>query len=143
MRVITRRDSEPKEHLEPPVRRRAAAAPPPEETEVYIAGAVHVPPSTRTNTTTGIFIKTEDGRNKGKCLPLDGDQSQYVAELFAVLEVIRSTSKDSALTIISTQNYVSDAMNKKLAKWEHEGWVGVPNCGILWYLAAELKAQTH
>jgi hypothetical protein len=45
------------------------------------------------------------------------------------------------LTIFSTQEYVREAMNKKLPKWEHEGWVGVPHHDVLRCLAAELKAR--
>ncbi|KAJ7882703.1 hypothetical protein B0H13DRAFT_1890726 [Mycena leptocephala] len=33
-------------------------------------------------------------------------------------------------------------MNKKLTRWEHEGWVGIPNRDILRCLAAELKVRT-
>ncbi|KAJ6595385.1 hypothetical protein B0H10DRAFT_1664479, partial [Mycena sp. CBHHK59/15] len=43
--------------------------------------------------------------------------------------------------ITSMQNYIRDAMNKKLPNWEHEGWVGVPHSGVLRCLAAELKAR--
>jgi hypothetical protein len=57
------------------------------------------------------------------------------------LEAVRSANKDSILTIISTQSYVSEAMNKKLSNWEHKGWVGVPHCDILRCLAAEVKAR--
>ncbi|KAJ6533470.1 hypothetical protein B0H10DRAFT_1972701 [Mycena sp. CBHHK59/15] len=32
-------------------------------------------------------------------------------------------------------------MNKKLAGWEHEGWIGVPHRTVLRCLAAELKAR--
>ncbi|KAJ7098413.1 hypothetical protein C8R44DRAFT_642913, partial [Mycena epipterygia] len=63
-------------------------------------------------------------------------------ELFAALVAVRSVSKDSILTIVSTQRYVHDAMNKKLPGWEHEGWVGTPHREILRCLAAELKART-
>lgn len=69
------------------------------------------------------FVFLEERRSTGRCLPIAEDQSQYAAELFAALEAIRYTNKNKALTIISTQAYVRDAMNKKLPSWEHEGWV--------------------
>ncbi|KAJ6453427.1 hypothetical protein C8R47DRAFT_929604, partial [Mycena vitilis] len=69
------------------------------------------------------------------------EQSQYVAEFFAALEAIRSTRSETTLTIVSTQSYVRDAINKKLSGWEHEGWVGVRHRGILRCVAAELKAR--
>ncbi|KAJ6582752.1 hypothetical protein B0H10DRAFT_2168247 [Mycena sp. CBHHK59/15] len=68
-------------------------------------------------------------------------QSQYGAELFAALEAVKTTNSETILTITSTQNYIRDAMNKKLPNWEHEGWVGVPHSGVLRCLAAELKAR--
>ncbi|KAJ7144044.1 hypothetical protein C8R44DRAFT_531758, partial [Mycena epipterygia] len=45
------------------------------------------------------------------------------------------------LTIVSTQKYVRDAMNKKLPIWEREGWIGVPHRDVLRCMAAELKAR--
>jgi ribonuclease HI len=108
---------------------------------VYIAGSVHAPPRTKPSAATGLFIEAEDIRNRGRSIPKPETQSQYVAELYATLEAIRNTSSDTTLTIISTQNSVQEAMNKKLAVWEHEGWVGVPHHNILRCLAAELKAR--
>jgi ribonuclease HI len=99
--------------------------PTPTTTTVYIAGAVHAPPHKRPSTAAGLFFSTEDSRNKGQCVPTGGEQSQYVAELFALLEAVRTVDTSSALTIFSTQEYVCEAMNKKLPEWEHEGWVRV------------------
>ncbi|KAJ7200337.1 hypothetical protein GGX14DRAFT_372352, partial [Mycena pura] len=45
------------------------------------------------------------------------------------------------LTMYSAQPYVREAMNKKLRRWEHEGWVGVQHRNILRCVAAELKAR--
>jgi ribonuclease HI len=58
-----------------------------------------------------------------------------------MLEAVRTVDTNSVLTIFSTQEYVREAMNKKLPKWEHEGWVGVPHRDVLRCLAAELKAR--
>jgi hypothetical protein len=54
-------------------------------------------------------------------VPANGEQSQYVAEFFAVLDAVRNTNQSSTLTIFSTQEYVREAMNNKLSIWEHEG----------------------
>jgi hypothetical protein len=136
LRVMTLRGGEPKERPNMPVRRRAAVTPAPAATEVYIAGVVHAPSSKTACAAAGVFIKDEDSRNKGKCIPVVGEQSQYAAEFFAALEAVRSTSRDRTLTITSTQTYIRDAMNKKLSGWEHEGWVGVPHREVLRCLAA-------
>jgi ribonuclease HI len=77
----------------------------------------------------------------GRCVPANGEQSQYVAEFFAVLDAVRNTNPNSTLTIFSTQEYVREAMNNKLSIWEHEGWVGTPHRDVLRCLAAELKAR--
>ncbi|KAJ7090686.1 hypothetical protein C8R44DRAFT_955817 [Mycena epipterygia] len=113
----------------------------PEATKIYIAGSVHTPPRKRATAAAGLFMGGEVEGNRGRCIPISSEQSQYAAELFAALEAIRSTSKESILTIISTQKYVRDAMNKKLPGWEHEGWVGVPHRDVLRCIAAELKAR--
>ncbi|KAJ6545701.1 hypothetical protein B0H19DRAFT_955908 [Mycena capillaripes] len=108
---------------------------------IYIAGTVHTPASKKTTAAAGIVIESDDDRGNGKCVPSGDKQSQYVAEFFAALEALRSVGKETALTIVSAQSYVHDAMNKKLWRWEHEGWTGVPHRGILRCVAAELKAR--
>jgi ribonuclease HI len=138
---MTHRKSEPEERPNPRERRRAEAELPPETTKVYIAGCVHTPTRKKTTAASGVIFENENSRNTGRCLPIKEDQSQYTAEVFATLEAIRGTNKNTTLTVISTQAYVRDAMTKKLSRWEHEGWVGVPNRNVLRCVAAELKAR--
>ncbi|KAJ7195743.1 ribonuclease H-like protein [Mycena pura] len=78
----------------------------------------------------------------GKRIPGDCTQSKYAAEFYAVLLAVRKVHKDTALTIYSTQSYVLNALNKKLGRWEREGWVGVQHRDVLRCVAAELKART-
>jgi hypothetical protein len=141
LRVMTRRKGEPKERIDPLVRRRAAVEPAPTAVEIHIAGIVHAPSSRKARAAAGIFFKTDDSRNIGKRIPANADQTQYGAEIFAALEAARITNKETELTITSTQEYVQNAMNKKLPGWEHEGWVGVQHRDALRCLAAELKAR--
>jgi ribonuclease HI len=61
--------------------------------------------------------------------------------MYAALAAIRSVSSETQLTIVSTQDFVDEAMNKKLPLWEHEGWAGVQHREVLQCLAAELKAR--
>ncbi|KAJ7358078.1 hypothetical protein DFH08DRAFT_686853 [Mycena albidolilacea] len=138
---MTLRCSEPAERPDPPSRRRTVAAPAPANITVYVAGAVHTPPRKKASAAAGLFINPDDGRNRGRCVPANGEQSQYVAEFFAVLDTVRNTDTNSMLTIFSTQEYVREAMNDKLPIWEHEGWVGTPHRDVLRCLAAELKAR--
>jgi hypothetical protein len=108
LRVMTHRNSEPMERPNPPPRRRTAPAAAPTNITVYVAGAVHAPPRKRARAAAGLFIDPDDGRNKGRCVPTNGKQSQYVAELCAVLDAVRNTDANSTLTLFN---------------WEHEGWV--------------------
>jgi hypothetical protein len=80
LRTMTHRSSELKEHPNPPTRRRAVVAPVPATTTVYIAGSVHSPARKRANAAAGLFFSPEDNMNKGKCIPVNGEQSQYAAE---------------------------------------------------------------
>ncbi|KAJ7773687.1 hypothetical protein DFH07DRAFT_767627 [Mycena maculata] len=142
LRVLTHRAGEPNERPDTPARRRRRAdAPETAVTKVYIAGAVHAPPRQKAAAASGIYIGAENNKNQGKCIPVAGEQSQYAAELFAALEAIKCANRDSQLTIISTQKYIREAVNKKLHRWEHEGWVGVPHRDVLRCIAAELKAR--
>ncbi|KAF8180956.1 hypothetical protein K438DRAFT_1602199 [Mycena galopus ATCC 62051] len=59
----------------------------------------------------------------------------------AALEIVRSVSPGTELALVSSNDYLSKAMTKKLSKWEVEGWVGVRHRKILKCLAAELKAR--
>ncbi|KAJ6549808.1 hypothetical protein B0H19DRAFT_1264717 [Mycena capillaripes] len=56
-------------------------------------------------------------------------------------ELFRPPIPITSLSEVSAQKYASDAMNKKLQHWEHEGWVGVPNRDVLRCVAAKLKAR--
>ncbi|KAJ7781920.1 hypothetical protein DFH07DRAFT_717915, partial [Mycena maculata] len=90
LRVMTQKGHELKERPVPPIRRRRAAVEQaPEKAGIYIAGAVYAPSSRRACAAAGVFLGDADIRNKGRCIPVADDQSQYVAELFAVLEAIR------------------------------------------------------
>ncbi|KAJ7661164.1 hypothetical protein B0H17DRAFT_1144765 [Mycena rosella] len=75
-----------------------------------------------------------------KCIPTRSKQSQYTAELYTTLDAIRRVNINTELIIISAQEYLQEAMNKKLPHWERKGWVGVPHRDVLRCVATELKA---
>ncbi|KAJ7208383.1 hypothetical protein GGX14DRAFT_365484 [Mycena pura] len=68
--------------------------------------------------------------------------SDAVLASFFAQRVNICVSKDTTLTIFSAQPYIRDAMNKRLSRWEQEGWVGVQHRNVLRCVAAELKART-
>ncbi|KAJ7884932.1 hypothetical protein B0H13DRAFT_1577791, partial [Mycena leptocephala] len=89
----------------------------------------------------GLFYGVDDLRNKGFRIPADDKQSPYAAEIYAALNAVRNADTDSLLTIVSSQKFIRDAMNKDLSAWEHGGWVNVRHKEVLRCLAAELKAR--
>jgi hypothetical protein len=108
---------------------------------IFIAGAVHAPPKEKATAAAGFYAESREGERAGRRIPDAHEQSQYVAEFFAALAAIRSVSKETTLTLFSAQPYIREAMNKKLQRWEHEGWVGVKHRDILRCVAVELKAR--
>ncbi|KAJ6559890.1 hypothetical protein B0H19DRAFT_1069610 [Mycena capillaripes] len=89
----------------------------------------------------GIIYGAEDSRNRGFQVPIDEDQTPYIAEILAALDAVRNTDTNTKLTIVSTQSIIQKSMNKKLTTWEREGWMGVRHRDALRCLAAELKAR--
>ncbi|KAJ6505422.1 hypothetical protein C8R45DRAFT_817358 [Mycena sanguinolenta] len=145
LHVLTRRKGEVVERPRPAPRRRTRRERPieeqPDEITVYIGTAVETAPKRAPRAAASIFYSHEDGRNKTFRLPTEWLQTSYVAEFAAVLEAIRHTDTGTKLTLVSTQEYVCKAMNVKLARWEGEGWVGVPHREVMQCLSAELKAR--
>ncbi|KAJ7247217.1 hypothetical protein C8J57DRAFT_1080927, partial [Mycena rebaudengoi] len=101
LRVMTRRPEEPQEREPAPARRRVIVEPAPDAAEIYIAGKVHAQAGGKARAAVGIFVKVGDNRNSGKCIPVNENQSQYAAELYAALEAVRMTRKETVLTITS------------------------------------------
>ncbi|KAJ7210332.1 hypothetical protein GGX14DRAFT_394564 [Mycena pura] len=138
---MTNREGEPVERPAPRPRRRAQGPPRAQHSVIYIAGVVYTPPGEKSTAAAAFSLDGEVHERMGKCIPATSEQLLYVAEFFAALAALRSVNENTALTIYSAQPYVREAMNKKLRRWEHEGWVGVQHRNILRCVAAELKAR--
>ncbi|KAJ7211997.1 hypothetical protein GGX14DRAFT_362172 [Mycena pura] len=131
LRTMTNREGEPVERPVPRIRRRVIETPTPQNAVIYAVGVIHTPPGKAATAAAAFSIEGCEPVQVGKRLPTANDQLQYVAEFFATLMAIRNVKDSTTLTIYSTQLYVREAMNKKLQRWEHEGWVGVQNRDIL------------
>ncbi|KAJ7260320.1 hypothetical protein B0H12DRAFT_1014115, partial [Mycena haematopus] len=108
---------------------------------VYVGGAMRRPKRQSPRAAAGLIFGSDNRREESFRIPEDWRQSSRVAELAATLIAIRATSREAELTIVSSHEYLSKAMNKKLSQWEREGWVGVPHSTVLKCIAAELKAR--
>ncbi|KAJ7190514.1 hypothetical protein GGX14DRAFT_604158 [Mycena pura] len=139
---MTHRKGEPRERPTPRTRRRRSLTPRKEREVIYTAGVLHAPAGKPTVAAAGFTMGHIEGERTGRRIPEDHEQSQYAAEFYAVLMAVRAVNKDTTLTVFCTQPYVRDAMNKKLRRWEHEGWIGVQHREVLRCVAAELKART-
>ncbi|KAJ7213185.1 hypothetical protein GGX14DRAFT_361260 [Mycena pura] len=142
MRVLTSREEEPRERPAPRARRRLPLTPRKDKEIIYVAGVLHVPDGRPAVAAAGFTAGIDEGNRAGRRIPGDNEQTKYAAEFYAALLAVRSVSKDTTLTIFSAQPYIRDAMNKRLSRWEQEGWVGVQHRNVLRCVAAELKART-
>ncbi|KAJ7226782.1 hypothetical protein GGX14DRAFT_385581 [Mycena pura] len=141
LRTMTNRRDEPVERPVIHARRRMQALPRAQNSVVHIAGTIYTQPGEKPIAAAAFSMEGEAHERMGKRIPAASNQLQYVAEFFAALAALRSVAADTVLTIYSAQPYVRDAMNKKLQRWEHEGWIGVQHRDILRCVAAELKAR--
>ncbi|KAJ6483345.1 hypothetical protein C8R45DRAFT_813158 [Mycena sanguinolenta] len=145
LRILTQRRGELIERPNPrPSRRRGRPTQPAvqvEGTTVYVGTAVLTQSKKAPRAAASLFYGDDDQRNRSLRIPDTWSQNSYVAEFAAALEVVRQTSTDTVLTIVSTQEYVQKAMTNKLTRWEREGWVGVRHRDIMKSLAAALKAR--
>src|ERR1700761_5853922 len=97
------------------------------ELSVYAVGVIHTPPGKAATAAAAFSVEGSNHVQVGKRLPAASNQSKYIPGFFAALMAIRNVKNNTTLIIYSTQPYVQEAMNKKLQRWEHKGWVGVQN----------------
>ncbi|KAJ7339884.1 hypothetical protein DFH08DRAFT_812262 [Mycena albidolilacea] len=70
---------------------------------------------------------------------LDRPQAVELAALVGIPEV----DKETRFTLVTLQDFVGKAMNKTLAQWECEGWMGVHHREILKCIATKLKQRQN
>ncbi|KAJ6528556.1 hypothetical protein B0H19DRAFT_1194781 [Mycena capillaripes] len=83
LRVLTNRTNEAKERPPVCVRRRLTESNAKTNVTVHISHATHSPPRMKKRAAAGIVYGVNDNRNRGFRVPIDEDQTPYVAEIFA------------------------------------------------------------
>ena len=89
----------------------------------------------------GIWYGENDPRNKA--LKVSGKtQSNQTSELYAVLQVARTTPKETPLMIKSDSEYAIEGLTKNLTHWENKGWIGISNSALFKATAAWLRSRS-
>ncbi|KAJ6523191.1 hypothetical protein B0H19DRAFT_925654, partial [Mycena capillaripes] len=83
LRALTNRKTEAKERPPTRVRRGLLGNNTPVSVTVHISSATHILPRTKKRAAAGTVYGINDSRNKGFRVPVDEDQTQYVAEILA------------------------------------------------------------
>ena len=69
-------------------------------------------------------------------------QSNQTSELYAALQVAKTTPKETPLLIRSDSEYVINGLTKNLTHWEDKGWIGVSNSEMFKATAAWLRSRS-
>jgi len=89
----------------------------------------------------GIWYGRNNPNNKALKVP-GPDQSNQMGELYAVLQVIKSTLLHILLLIKSHSKYVIEGLTKNLEEWENKGWIGVSNHKLFKTTVAWLRTRS-
>src|SRR5438876_8798310 len=88
----------------------------------------------------GIWYGENDLRNKALKMP-GKTQSNQTSELYAVLQVARTTPKETPLMIKSDSEYAIKGLTENLTHWKDKGWIGVLNSKLFKATAAWLRSR--
>ncbi|KAI0336025.1 RnaseH-domain-containing protein [Cubamyces sp. BRFM 1775] len=89
----------------------------------------------------GIWFGEGDARNGSERVP-GTDQSNQIAEMYAVTMAHRATPPFVPLHVVSDSKYVVDGLTRWLPKWEENGWIGVANQCQIKEVAALLRSRS-
>ncbi|OSC98167.1 ribonuclease H-like protein [Trametes coccinea BRFM310] len=112
-----------------------------EEVEVFTDGSCRHGGTADARAGSGLWFGRGDPRNSGERVPYI-DQSNQIAEIYAVAMAHRATPPFAPLHIVSDSKYVVDGLTKHLAMWEKKGWIGVANAGAFMDAAALLRTRS-
>lgn len=111
------------------------------EVEVYTDGSCVRNGFENAAAGSGVWFGEEDHRNEGVRVPYD-EQTNQVAEMYAVAVAHRKVPPFVPLHIVSDSTYVVDGLTKHLPHWEQRGWIGVANADIIRDVAALLRSRS-
>ena len=89
----------------------------------------------------GIWYGTGDPRNVAMRVP-GTKQSNQVAELLAILRVIKDTPGNRPLRIRSDSRFAIDGLTKHASDWEAKDWMGIKHGPLFKCTTAWLRART-
>ncbi|KAJ7744622.1 hypothetical protein B0H16DRAFT_1322072 [Mycena metata] len=89
----------------------------------------------------GIFIATDDPRNKSIRVPETLEQTVANAEMLAALVAVRLLPRNTPVLVVSGRDLIIKNL-KSAPTWEDRGWVETRNKDVLIALMSELRART-
>jgi ribonuclease HI len=88
----------------------------------------------------GIWFGDNDPRNEALRVP-GKMQTNQVAELYAILHVVKNTPSDQPLHIKSDSMYAIEILTKHHTKMEDKGWIGIDNYDLIKAIIAWLRSR--
>ena len=110
-------------------------------TEVYTDGACINNGKENAKSGSGTWFRLNDQRNMAIKNP-EGNQSNQVGELIAIITAIKSTPNFIPLKIISDSKYMIDRLMTHLTQWENHGWIQVKNAELFQETAYLLRQRS-
>ncbi|KAJ7718045.1 hypothetical protein B0H16DRAFT_1666704 [Mycena metata] len=89
----------------------------------------------------GIFMATDDPRNKSIRVPETLEQTVASAEMLAALIAVRLLPRNTPVLVVSGRDLIIKNL-KSAPTWEDRGWVEARNKDVLIALMSELRART-
>ncbi|OJT08743.1 Ribonuclease H1 [Trametes pubescens] len=113
----------------------------PEAVEVFTDGSCKGNGSGCASAGSGVWFGEDDERNEGVRVPYN-DQTNQVAEIYAVTVAHRKVPPFAPMHIVSDSKYVVDGITKYLPHWERRGSLGVANATVLRDLVGLLRTRS-
>jgi ribonuclease HI len=109
-----------------------------EEAIVYTDGSCVNQGQTEVRAGSGAWFGTNNEKNISARVP-GKDQSNQIAELYAILLAVKATPPDAPLTIMTDSRFALDGLTKNLEDWENKGWVGARHAQLFKTTTAWLR----
>lgn len=113
-----------------------------EAVEVHTDGSCNANGGGNAAAGSGVWFGNADGRNLALRVPARLNQSNQVAEIYAVTAAAAVTPPFAPLHIVSDSKYVVDGLTIHLQKWERKGWLEVANAQAMREVVARLRARS-
>lgn len=112
------------------------------ELVVYTDGSCTQSGTADTKAGCGIWYGRDDPRNMATRVP-GGEQSNQIAELLAILIVVKRTSGNQRLRICSDSRFAIDGLTERARAWEAKDWMGVKQGRLFKCTTAWVRARAE